>query len=131
MKTPIECFGRRVLLGATLVACLAGCLFVGGCRGKAAKANLDELLIASRRFNIDEERGLARIYARLDNTGEGRFQRVEVHATLRSAGGDKRGENTLTLENIKPHEKRVFALTVTSHGRVSDVELEIAKPETP
>lgn len=131
MRTDSECFGRRLLLCATAVACLVGCLLVGGCRGKAPKGNLEELLIASRRFNIDEDRGVARIYARLDNTGAGRFRRVEVHAILRSAGGDKRGENTLTLEDLRPHEKRVFGLTVTSHGRVSDVELEITKPETP
>jgi len=131
MKNPIHHISRSSLLAAALLACLAGCLLAGGCRGKAAKANLEDLLIANRRFNIDEDRGLARVYARLDNTGEGSFKRVEVHATLRSAGGDKRGENTVTLENLKPHEQRVFALAVTSHGRVSDVELEIAKPETP
>ena len=122
---------RSALLAATLVVCLSGCLLVGGCRAKAPTASLDELLIANRRFNIDEDRGLVRIFARVDNAGEGSFKRVEVHATLRSAGGDKRGENTMTLEDVKPHEKRVFALTVTSHGRVADVELEVAKPETP
>jgi hypothetical protein len=74
---------------------------------------------------------LVRIYGRLDNTGSGYFRRVEIQAVLRSRGRDKRGENTVLLENIQPRESRVFSVTVTAHGAVADVELEVTTPETP
>jgi len=89
------------------------------------------LLISNERFNIDEDRGLVRVFARLQNAGPGRFRRVEAHATLRSASGAKRGENSAILENLQPGEKRDFALTITSHGRVADVDLEVRIPEGP
>jgi hypothetical protein len=103
----------------------------GGCRQHAPNGRLDELLITNSRFNLDEDRGLVRIYGRVENTGDGFFRQVDVHALLRSAAQDNRGENTVPLDDIQPHEKRDFALTVTSAGRVKDVKLEIKGPETP
>jgi hypothetical protein len=122
---------RRSLLFAAILAAAVVSLGATGCRARAPQGKLDELFIGEHRFNIDEDRGLVRIYGRLDNAGAGRFREVEVHALLRSTSGDKRGENTIALADIKPHEQRNFALTVTSHARVSDVELEIKSPETP
>jgi len=48
-----------------------------------------------------------------------------------SAGGDKAGENSTLLRDIKPGEKRDFALNVTSHGRTHDVMLEVREPQNP
>ena len=110
--------------------CLSAGL-LGGCLHGGQKADLHDLFISSRRFNIDEDRGLVRIFARLENTGDSRFRAIEVHATLVSATGDKRGENSLLLENIRPHEQRDFALSVTSHARTNDVVLEVRPPERP
>lgn len=121
----------RLLPWALLLLCLGGLCVAPGCRRGAGGGEFDDLTISSRRFNIDEDRGLVRIYGRLDNPGTGHFHRVEVHAILRSAGGDKRGENSVLLENVKPADKRTFALVVTSHGRVSDVELEVRNPVSP
>jgi hypothetical protein len=119
-----------------LAACLGLGVFLsagwlGGCLHGGQKADLHDLFISSRRFNIDEERGLVRIYARLENTGDSRFRAVEVHATLVSTTGEKRGENSLVLEDLRPHDQRDFALSVTSHGRTHDVALEVRLPERP
>ncbi|MHB8994972.1 MAG: FxLYD domain-containing protein [Armatimonadota bacterium] len=114
-----------------LCLCLSGCLVLGGCPGAAQKGTPADLFISNQRFNIDEDRGLVRVFGRLDNTGAGHFAEVQIHAILRSAGGDKRGENNVTLEDLGPHERRNFAVTVTSHDRVSDVELEVRTPGQP
>lgn len=106
---------------------------LGGCRHRApeSKQNLDELFISNRRINIDEEREVVRIYGRLQNTGARRFRRVMIYATLRSAGGDPRGDNHIPLTNIEPHEQRAFAFTVTSRAQVASVELEVRPPDRP
>ena len=110
---------------------LSSLLSLAGCRGGAGRGDLKDLFVSNRRYNIDEQKGIVRVYGRLENTGQGHFKEVEVHAILRSARGEKRGENSVILQNIRPAEKRTFALTVTSHSRVSDVELQIRKPEQP
>lgn len=109
---------------------LGAVLVVGGCRG-AVRANLNDLFISKQRYNLDENKGIVRIYAMIENTGQAHFKQVEVHAILRSAGGEKRGENNVLLQNIRPLEKRTFSLTVTSHAPASDVVLEIRKPVQP
>lgn len=121
---------RRLMMLTLLITCLAALFVLGGCRAGGHRGTLDELFIGNHRFNIDEEGGVVRIYGRLDNAGEGHFSAVDVYATLRSAGGDSRGENKVELKDIKPHEQRPFALVVTSHDRVSDVELEIRSPSS-
>lgn len=121
----------RLFAWAVLCLCLSGCLALGGCLGGAPKGTAADLFISNQRFNIDENRGLVRVYGRLDNTGTGHFAEVEIHAILRSAGGDKRGENNVTLVDLGPRERRNFAVTVTSHDRVSEVELEVRTPGQP
>jgi hypothetical protein len=115
-------------------ACLAlACLLAGvaaGCRQQAA-GDLQELVIANRRFVIDTDRNVVRVYGRLENIGDHRFRQVEVRAFLKSTGGNRRGENLIVLENIAPREKRTFSLSITSHSRVNDVILEIRQPEQP
>jgi hypothetical protein len=104
---------------------------LAGCRGGSRKGTLDELFVSNHRFNIDEQAGVVRIYGRLDNAGAGHFAAIDVYATLRSTNGDSRGENKVELKDIKPHEQRPFALVVTSHDRVSDVDLEVRSPSSP
>lgn len=111
-----------------LFVALAGALLLVGCRGRNGAGEASELFVSNQRFNIDDERGQVRIFGRLDNGGAGRFERVEVHAILRSRGGDKSGENSVFLEHVQPQEKRPFALSVTSHGGVADVELQVRTP---
>ena len=104
------------------LACLCGC------GAKGPPGDIAELYIPIHRFNIDEERGVVRIFARMENTGDGHFNEIQVRAILRSAGGNKRGENVLFLEDIKPRETRDFSILVTSHGRTQRVELSINDP---
>lgn len=120
---------RRSL--AQLLFLLAGVVLLAGCPGGRQPPDLSDLFISNRRFNIDDSRGLVRVFARLENAGQDRYREVEVYATLVSAGGDKAGENTILLREIKPGEKRDFALNVTSHGRTHDVVLEVRAPQNP
>lgn len=112
-----------ILLTATVV--------LAGCPGGRQPSDLSDLFISNRRFNIDESRGLVRVYARLENTGQSRYREVEVHVTLLSASGDKAGENSVVLRDLKPGERRDFAVSVTSHGRTHDVGLEVRAPQNP
>jgi hypothetical protein len=128
MIHPRHALRGRLVSWALLSLCLSGWLVGGGCARRAPKGAAEDLFISNQRFNIDQDRGLVRVYGRLDNTGKGHFAKVEVHAILRSAGGDKRGENNVTIEDLKPGERRNFAMTVTSHDRVSDVQLEVRTP---
>jgi hypothetical protein len=117
---------KRPLILALGLLCLTAALT--GCPGRARKPNIADVFVSNQRFSIDNDRGLVQVYGRLDNTGQSRFRQVEVHAILRSAGGEKRGENSLLLQNIKPLEKRNFSLPVTSHSRATDVILEVREP---
>ncbi|MEN6545961.1 MAG: FxLYD domain-containing protein [Armatimonadia bacterium] len=117
----------RCLLVALTVLVL---VLLPGCRGRSA-GDVSQLLISDQRQNIDDDRGEVLVYGRLENTGAGHFSRVEIHATLWSRGGDKAGENSVFVENVQPKEKRDFALKVTAHARVSDVDLEVRIPEGP
>lgn len=110
---------------------LAASLVLAGCPGGREPSDLSDLFISNRRFNIDDSRGLVRVYARLENTGQSRYREVEVHVTLLSASGDNVGENSVVLHDLKPGEKRDFAIGVTSHGRTHDVQLEVLPPQTP
>jgi hypothetical protein len=115
---------RLALAGLTVVAAL-GC---GGClRGHAGK--IEDLFVSKQRHAIGADK--VYVYGQLDNAGPGRFRQIEVRAVLRSAGGDKLSENSVFLENIQAHEKRLFALTVNNPGRVKRVEIEVRKPEAP
>lgn len=102
-----------------------------GCRAHSGAGDVSQLLISNERHNIDDERGEVLIYGRLANTGPGRFPRVEVHATLWSRGGEKAGENSVFLENLQPRENRDFALKVTGHARVADLDLQVRIPKGP
>jgi len=113
-----------ILALATALMLCGGCLRRNG--GK-----ITDLFISDQRYVIDDTREMVRVYGRLDNTGHGRFRQVEVEIALVSKAGGTRGENSVILQNIQPLEKRVFAVDVTSHGRVSGVELKIREPKAP
>lgn len=115
----------RLSLAALMALTVIGC---GGClRGNAGQ--FTDLFISNQRYVIGEDK--VHVYGELENTGQGRFRQVEIRAVLRSSGGDKRGENSVFLENIQPLEKRLFALTVNNQGRTTGVEIEVRKPEVP
>jgi hypothetical protein len=115
----------RLSLAATMVLTVIGC---GGClRGSDGK--FADLFISNQRHVIGEDK--VYVYGQLENTGKGHFGQVEIRAVLRSSGGDKRGENSVFLEDIRPLEKRLFALTVNNQGRTAGVEIEVRKPEVP
>lgn len=128
MLTHLTSCSRSSCVWLALAGLLAG--FAAGCRQQTA-GDLQHLVIANRRFVIDADRNVVRVYGRLENTGDHRFRQVEVRALLKSPGGNRRGENLVVLENIAPHEKRTFSLSITSHSRVNDVILEIRQPEQP
>lgn len=120
---------RRTLL-LMLLALVAAVALCGGCLRRSG-GKMSDLFISDQRYIIDETRERVRVYGRLDNTGHGHFHQVEIEIALVSKAGGSRGENSVILQNIQPLEKRVFAADVTSHGRVSGVELKIREPKAP
>jgi|LSQX01.1.fsa_nt_gb hypothetical protein len=116
---------RRIILVGLAFSALA---LIVGCRSQS-NGDLQALIVTNRRFVIDSDHNVVRIYGRLENMGDSRFRQVEVRAFLKSPGGNQRGENMVLLNHIAPYEKRNFALSVTSHSQVNDVIIEIRAPE--
>lgn len=114
-----------------LAALCALLLTVLGCGSRTPRGKVTELFISNQRHNVDPEASKVRLYGRLENTGAGHFDKVEVNAVLHCANGDKCGENSVYLENLQPGEKRNFSFTVNSLDRVADVELQarLTEPE--
>ncbi len=103
-----------------------GILCVTGCGSRHRPGSIEDLFISNKRYNIDKDKGVVRVFAQVENAGEGIVRVVKMEAVLLSADGDKRGTNNVVLQNIKPGEQRNFSITVTSHSRVHSVEV-IAK----
>jgi hypothetical protein len=114
----------------TAIALAAALVLCGGC-ARGGRGKISELFINNQRYVIDDTREIVHIYGRLDNTGRGRFRQVEIEVTLLSKTGGSRGVNNVILQNLQPLEQRLFAVDVTSHGRVSDVVVKIREPNTP
>ena len=84
---------------------------------------MDDLFVTRKHFAIDNDRGVARVFAEVKNTGDGFVEKVRMEAVLRSSEGDKRGTNNVILEDIKPGEVRTFSVIVTSHSRGHTIEI--------
>ena len=120
---------HRRQLALTLIALATLVTLCGGCK-RHNGGKMSDLFISDQRYVIDDKREIVHVYGRLDNAGTGRFRQVEIGVALTSKSGGSRGENNVILQNIQPQEKRLFAVDVTSHGRVSGVELKIREPDT-
>lgn len=101
----------------------AAVIMIAACGPRYAEGSIDDLFVAKKHFIIDNEKGMARVFAEVQNTGDGLIKKVRMEAILRSTEGDKRGTNNVILENIKPGETRTFSVTVTSHSRGHTVEI--------
>lgn len=91
--------------------------------------SVDDLFVTNKRFNIDNDAGVVRVYAQVENTGRGAVREARMEAILRSADGSKRGANNVILKDIAPGEKREFAIVVTSHSKAADVEIVAGEVE--
>lgn len=111
-----------------LLTATALTLALAGCRQAAAPE--PKLEITRQRWNVDEKAGIVRVVGELANRGETVILEVEVKAVLLGASDEPRGENTTpVLRDLRPGEKRQFAVNVRSHGGVSRVELRPQVPE--
>ncbi len=90
---------------------------------------VDDLFVTNKRFNIDNDAGVVRVYAQVENTGRGAVREARMEAILRSADGSKRGANNVILKDIAPGEKRDFSIVVTSHSKAADVEIVAGEVE--
>ena len=111
--------GRRLLGAAAAAALLCGLGL--GCR--RAPEPTPDLEITRYRYNLDEKADVVRVVGEIVNRGATRVPQVEVRATLISLQGTPRGDNSVTIAELAPGEARTFAVDVTSHGGVSQVEL--------
>jgi len=114
----------HVTATAVLVAVIAILLTaVGTACSRTPQGSVEDLFITNKRFNIDNDRGVVRVYARVENTGEGVVREAKMEVVLRSSDGNKRGTNNIILESLKPGEKREFSVAVTSHSQATEVEI--------
>ncbi len=114
----------RTAATALLPAVTVGLLTVLGLAcSRTPPGSVDDLFVTNKRFNIDNEAGVVRVYARVENTGKGIVREAKMEATLRSADGSKRGANNVILKDIAPGEKRDFSIIVTSHSQAADVDI--------
>jgi len=120
---------RKHDLNLAVLALVVALGLCGGC-ARGGRGKISELFINNQRYVIDDTREVVHVFGRLDNTGQGRFRQVEIEVTLLSKTGGSRGENIVILQKIQPQEQRLFAVDVTSHGRVSEVVVKIREPNT-
>ncbi len=113
------------------VGMCVGALGSCGCRGEEKEGSIEDLFIGRYRYNIDKNQSVVRVVGEVENKGSALVKAVEVHAILHSSGGSRRGMNMIVLKDIAPGELRTFSLTVTSHGRTSTVQLELAEAPGP
>jgi len=106
-----------------VIALVVGLICASGCGPRYPVGSIDDLFVTNKRYNIDKDKGIVRVFAQVENTGEGLIRQVKMEAVLLSADGDKRGTNNVVLKDIKPGEKRNFSIAVTSHSRSHKVEI--------
>ncbi len=117
--------GAPALLLGTMALAL---VLSAGCRQAAAPE--PKLEITRQRWNVDEKAGIVRVVGEIVNPGETTVREIEVKAVLLGSSDESRGENTSpVLRDLRPGEKRQFAVNVRSHGGVSRVELRPQVPE--
>jgi len=124
-----RCTRRRgfALACAAVVLSLAGGCGCGNRRVPAAGPS--RLRLTRLRFANDERKALCYVVAEVENAGQLPVREVKVTATLRSRGGQERGINYASLQDIQPAEKRVFYMTVTTHGRFHHVEVTFGEAD--
>ena len=110
-------------MAPAVVALVLLAAYLGGCGQRTPAGSVDDLFIANQRYNIDRDRGVVRVFAQVVNEGEGIVRQVKMEAVLYSAEGQKRGTNNVILTDIKPGERRDFAIMVTSHSHSERVAI--------
>ena len=113
-------WGAAVLLGVALTALLGGC--------RTTPATTPALEFTRYRVNLDDKRAMARVVGEIVNRGQTAVPEIEIYATLVGAGGSERGDNMVQMQDLRPGESRPFALNITMHGAVSNVQLRYDLP---
>lgn len=109
-----------LILASVTALTATGCLF-----GGRATGSLDQLVVAQYRYNTDEARDVARVYGRVDNTGDKQTPAADLIVTLRSRSGAMQGENRVGIPNLNAGETHDFSLTVEMHGKTTHVDMTI------
>jgi hypothetical protein len=125
MEAPMLRRFVAALAAGAVVWSLAGC----GC-GKQSEASgpIRQLRQTRLRFSTAEQEPVCYIVAEIQNTGTKAVREVEVTATLLSGSGKSRGLNRIFLHDIKPGEKQLFRMKVTTTGPFRRVELSFKDP---
>lgn len=122
------CSSSAPCVRATTILALAGitALMATGCLfGGRATGSLDQLVVAQYRYNTDEARDVARVYGRVDNTGDKQTPAADLIVTLRSRSGAMQGQNRVGIPNLNAGETHDFSLTVEMHGKATHVDMTI------
>lgn len=94
-----------------------------GCRERAG--SLTKLVVTQYRYNLDEDHNLARVYGMVRNTGDKRTPPADIVATLRGRSGSLKGQDRTELTPLAAGEEREFSLEFASHGKISNVDIQI------
>lgn len=116
---------RRRLSALVLLALLGQMLL--GCTPSLPEG--PDLEITRWRYNLDEKHEIVRVAGEIVNHSDSTVPEVEIYTTLLSSSGSKCGVNMEVVRDLRPGEKRTFALNVTSRGQTSRVELHYEIPE--
>lgn len=107
-----------VALGAaSVIASMGGC---GGPRG-----SLEQLSVTQYRYNVDESGNIVRVLGVVRNSAEERTPTADIVVTLVGRTGAEKGQNRTELPSLDGGAEHRFALGVTAHGRVEDVQISI------
>ncbi len=122
------CSSWTARVRATAILALAGitALMETGCLfGGRATGSLDQLVVTQYRYNTDETHDIARVYGRVDNTGDKRTPAADLVVTLRSRSGAMQGQNRVAIPSLDAGETYDFSLTVEMHGKTTHLDMEI------
>lgn len=111
-----------MIIWATLSTACA-IVLPGGCGGP--KGSLDQLAVIQYRYNVDDAGSVVRVVGMVRNRGEERTPAADVVVTLVGRTGSMKGQNRVELPSLAGGAEHRFAVAVTAHGRVDDVEIEI------
>lgn len=110
-----------VLPAALSALCVV--VLAAGCGGP--QGSLDQVSVTQYRYNVDEAGNVVRVIGVARNTGEERTPAADVVVTLVGRTGSMKGQNRAELPSLEGGAEHRFALGVTAHGRVEDLQITI------
>ncbi len=111
-------------MAAALIAC-AALLGLCGCRRGAGTYDVSNVAVTGYRYLIDPSDEYAYVVGEIENRGSETVRALTVVASGLGRSGEKRGESRARIENLRPGERRRFALRLANRWRLVTVEVAV------